>query len=225
MNPSSTTLSDAEIEIVRQANILYFQRGGYQTGSWMGYPSAKCPMDMWAYQELMHREQTDLLIETGTYKGGSALYFAQLFDAMGRGQVITIDIKQRQNLPQHPRIRYLTGSSVTRAILEQVREIACQARSRMVILDSRHEMPFKFFEMKLYAEFVTPGNYLIAEDTSFDHYPAWPEFGPGPAAAVHKFLSETPEFEADPEPEKHLLSFSPGAFLRRRAAAFAGAAG
>jgi cephalosporin hydroxylase len=57
---------------------------------------------------------------------------------------------------------------------------------------------------------------MIAEDTCFDAYPAFPEYGPGPAAAVKKFLAEDSDFEADRSLERHLISFVPGGFLRRK---------
>ncbi len=69
-------ISDADAdEILRLANIIYFQSKAYERTNWMGVPAAKCPMDMWIYQELMFALKTDLLIETGTLSGGSALFF------------------------------------------------------------------------------------------------------------------------------------------------------
>nr|WP_169843832.1 CmcI family methyltransferase [Halioglobus japonicus] len=56
-------------EIMRLANIIYFRSQVYEHTEWMGYKAAKCPMDMWVYQELMHKLQTDLLVETGTLQG------------------------------------------------------------------------------------------------------------------------------------------------------------
>jgi cephalosporin hydroxylase len=106
-------------EILRLANIIYFRSQVFDRTEWMGYRAAKCPMDMWIYQELMHKLGTDLLIETGTLLGGSALFFAHMFDLMGRGKVISVDIEIRDNLPQHPRIEYVEGSSVATGLRSQ----------------------------------------------------------------------------------------------------------
>ena len=109
IDKNNISASDAQ-EIIRLANIIYFRQQAYEKTHWMGAPAAKCPMDMWMYQELIHAMKTDLLIETGTLFGGSALFFAHLFDVIGHGKVISIDIDLKDRLPQHPRIEYLQGS-------------------------------------------------------------------------------------------------------------------
>lgn len=203
-------------EIMRLANILYFRSQVFEHTEWMGVKAAKCPMDMWVYQEMMHKLQTDLLVETGTLLGGSALFFAQMFELMGRGKVISIDIELRDDLPRHPRIEYIKGSSIGADVLEQVAAACEPANSVMVLLDSDHKAPYKHEEMRLYSKFVTPGSYMIAEDTCFDAFPAFPEYGPGPAAAVQKFMAGNTEFEVDRCLERHLITFVPGGFLRRK---------
>lgn len=203
-------------EVVRLANILYFRSQVFNRTEWLGHKAAKCPMDMWVYQELIHALDTDLLIETGTWTGGSALFFAHLFELRGRGKVITVDVQEQPGRPEHPRIEYLDGSSVDPAVLERMAAAAEAAQSVMVILDADHKADYKLAEMRAYAGLVTPGSYLIAEDSCFDHWPAWPEFGPGPAKAVQQFLDEDDRFEIDRGQERHLLTFSPLAFLKRK---------
>lgn len=205
-------------EVTRRANILYFRSGVFEHTEWMGVKAAKCPMDMWVLQELMVRLQTDLVIETGTWLGGSALYFAHVLDLIGHGQVVTVDVQPQPDLPQHPRIEYLVGSSVDADILEQIGKRAENARSVLVILDSDHKADHKLKELNAYAPFVTPESYLVAEDSCFDFFPAWPEFGPGPAHAVREFLRTDARFEVDRRQERHMITFSPAAFLKRRPA-------
>jgi cephalosporin hydroxylase len=203
-------------EILRLANIIYFKQKAYESTEWMGIPAAKCPMDMWSYQELIFREKTDLLIETGTLHGGSALYFAHLFDIIGKGKVVSIDIENNNNRPQHHRIEYITGSSIDKSVLKKVGGHAADASSVMVILDSDHKADYKIKEISAYKDFVTQNNYLVAEDSCFDYYPSWPEFGPGPATAVRDFLNQNSEFEVDRFPEQHLFTFAPMAFLKKK---------
>ena len=203
-------------EIFRLANILYFKYGSYEKTKWMGLQAAKCPMDMWVYQELMHKMNTDLLIETGTLMGGSALFFAHMFDILGHGKVVTVDLVKQENLPKHPRIHYINGSSTDQLVLNKIRGFSDQANSTMVILDSDHKADYKLKELNAYGEFVTAGNYMVAEDSAFDYYPAWPEYGPGPATAVRDFMKTTQEFEVDRQQEKHLITFAPMAFLQKK---------
>ena len=207
--------NDQADEILRLANIIYFRKQAYERTHWMGVPAAKCPMDMWMYQELIYALKTDLLIETGTLRGGSALFFAQLFDLIGQGEVLSIDINTPPSLPNHPRIKYLQGSSTDEDILNQVANYANQAKSVTVILDSDHTADYKLKELNAYSQFVTRGNYIVAEDSCFDYYPAWPEYGPGPTAAIKPFIAENKQFKVDRFPELHLITFSPMAFLKR----------
>ena len=121
-----------------QLNVAYFRSGVFNHTYWMGVKAAKCPTDMWVYQELMAGLKTDLLIETGTWHGGSALFFAQVMDLMDRGKVITVDIEEQPNRPQHPRINYITGSSTDPDVVESIAQASAKAQSRLVILDSDH---------------------------------------------------------------------------------------
>jgi len=214
IDKNNISAKDAE-EIIRLANIIYFRQRVYEKTYWMGKPTAKCPMDMWMYQELLYALKTDLLIETGTLFGGSALYFANLFDMLGHGKVISVDIELRNNLPQHPRIEYIEGSSIDAEILAIIQRQVEVSNSVTVLLDSDHKADYKLKELNAYADFVTKGNYLIAEDTCFDYYPSWPEYGPGPAHAVQSFLKQNNGFELDRKPEHHLISFAPMAFLKK----------
>jgi cephalosporin hydroxylase len=84
----------------------------------------------------------------------------------------------------------------------------------MVILDSDHHAPHVLEELRAYGPLVTPGHYLIVEDTILNHE-VRPQFGRGPAEAVEQFLSETDDFARDPKCEKFLMSFNPGGFLLR----------
>ena len=212
-------LSSAEAEIVRQFHDLYYRR--WQRGndtinlSYYGYPLLKCPLDLWIFQELLVRTRPDVVIETGTWHGGSALYLATVLDQIGHGRVITIDIEPKPNRPDHARIRYLTGSSIDRAIVEEVRESVGSDRA-MVILDGNHYASFVYDEIIAYGPFVHVGDYLIVEDTDVYRIPTAPEYGDGPMEAVTKFLSENEEFESDERCERFLMTLNPKGYLRRK---------
>jgi cephalosporin hydroxylase len=90
-----------------------------------GVPIQTCPLDLWIYQSILHEVRPDLIVECGTNKGGSAYYFGMLLDHIGSGNIVTIDIADiKAGLPTHPRVTYLVGSSVSDAIVEQVRAMA-----------------------------------------------------------------------------------------------------
>src|SRR2546430_9896744 len=46
-------------------------------------------------QEVIHQVRPDVLIETGVAHGGSLIFYASLFEVMGKGQVIGVDIEIR----------------------------------------------------------------------------------------------------------------------------------
>ena len=84
-----------------------FYHSDHQTraaNTWLGVPIVKCPLDLWIYQEIMCAVRPDVVVETGTYRGGSALFFASLFDLLGAGRVYTIDVAADPARPPHPRI-------------------------------------------------------------------------------------------------------------------------
>ena len=100
-------------------------RGSARHGS--GAQALKNPLDLWVYQEIVYETRPELIVETGTYRGGSALYLASLCDLMGHGEVVSIDVEpMRDDYPAHPRVTYLAGrSSTDPAVVEEVRDARC----------------------------------------------------------------------------------------------------
>jgi cephalosporin hydroxylase len=183
---------------------------------WMGVTTLKCPLDLWIYQEILYEVRPDLVVECGTYRGGSALFLASICDLLGHGEVVTIDVNSLPDRPSHPRLHYLTGSSTS---LEILRDVVTRAGtgSVLVILDSDHRRSHVLAELRLYRSIVTPGSYLIVEDTCVNGHPLLPDFGPGPMEAVDEFLREAAEYSSDMTREKLYLTFNPRGFLRRAA--------
>jgi cephalosporin hydroxylase len=204
--------------LVDQFHTLYYASGEQTWGNtfWLGYQVLKCPLDLWSYQEILHEVQPELIVETGTYLGGSALFLASICDLLGHGEVLTIDSERQANLPRHPRITYLNGSSTSRAILRQVRQRAAGKSPILVILDSGHGRDHVLAELRAYAPLVTPGSYVVVEDTNLNGHPVEGQHGPGPAEAVAEFLARNDAFLQDESREKLLLTFNPGGYLKKR---------
>lgn len=183
---------------------------------WLGTPILKSPTDLWIYQEILAETRPDVLVETGTRFGGSALYFAHLFDRVGHGEVISVDLAPEPGgSPLHPRITYLTGSSLAPEVLAHI-EAAIQGKTVMVSLDSDHSARHVLAELRAYGRYVTPGHYLVCEDSHVNGHPVLRDYGPGPHEALATFLRETDAFEVDANRERFLLTFNPGGWLRRR---------
>jgi len=214
--------------ITDQFHRLFYYRKAWKKTYWLGQQVLKNPFDLWVYQDIIFKIQPDIIIECGTYKGGSAFYMASLLDIIGKGNIITIDIFTEDKIltdfgeevkrPSHDRIKYLIGSSLSEEILNEVKNSIDSESTVMVILDSNHTMEHVLQEMNCYSKFVTKDSYMIVEDSNLYGHPVRPEryrFGKGPYEAIKKFLSQNNEFISDLECEKYFLCFNPSGYLKR----------
>lgn len=195
------------------AHYFYYRDEVWTENTWMGHKLMKLPFDLWTYQEIIYRTKPDIIVETGTFEGGSAQYFAGLFDLMGAGKVITVDIDARAQPPHH-RIEYLSGSSTAPEIFADVKSMIPADARVMVVLDSDHSEKHVREELALYAALVTPGCYLVVEDTNVNGHPVSRSHGPGPMEAVRAFMPDD-RFATDAKCERHGFSFYPSGWLVR----------
>ncbi len=189
-----------------------------------GVPIIKNPLDLWMMQQIFYEVRPDFVIETGTWKGGSALYWAHTLNGLGltHSRVLTVDVNdQTAEASTHDLwkqyVEFFVGSSTDPAIVDKIRKQVAGG-TVLVTLDSDHSRDHVLEELRLYAPMVTPGSYLVVEDTHLDGIPTHPEQGPGPMAAVRAFLAEggSKDFEQDFTREALVMTFNPGGWLRRK---------
>ena len=185
---------------------------------WLGTRTLKCPLDLWVYQEILFEKRPDLIIELGTNRGGTTSYLAAICDLIDAGRIVTVDLHEREGRPPHPRVTYLNGNSVGPEVLAQVAEAVRPQDTVMAILDSNHAQSHVAKELSRYAPLVTPGQYLIVEDTDLNGHPVREDFGPGPMEAVEEFLATDlgRDFAPDKEREKFLMTLNPSGYLLRQ---------
>jgi hypothetical protein len=107
----------------------------------------KNPLDLWMLQQIAYEVRPDFVIETGTWYGGSALYWAHTLNGMGleNVRVLTVDIQDLTNhgASSNPLwkkyVEFFQGSStdpkIVSAIAQRVKD------SRVIVnLDSDHSM-------------------------------------------------------------------------------------
>lgn len=193
----------------------YSRKTTWNSTSWLGLPISKCPLDLWTYQEIIFEVQPDVIIETGTGSGGSTLFFASLCELTNKGKVISIELGDMSDKPQHKRITYLLGSSTSKEILQQVQQLISDDKKVLVNLDSEHTKKHVLEELKLYSKLVTVGSYIIVEDTNIGGHPVKPDYYPGPMEAVKEFLKTNSDFIIDKNREKFYLTFNPNGYLKR----------
>jgi len=201
---------------------------------WMGVPIIQMPADIMATQEVIWATKPDIIIETGVARGGSVLFMASLFEAMGNGKVIGVDIDirahNRDAIESHPmskRITLIEGGSVDDNTLDAVRANIPDGARVMVVLDSDHSRDHVLAECRAYGPLVSEGCYLVVADTVVGHMDEetapkkrskiWYR-GNEPLSALNDYLEEATEFEVDPVLNgKLVISSSPGGYLRRKA--------
>jgi cephalosporin hydroxylase len=187
----------------------------FRKTSWLGRSVKRAPTDLFAYQEIISRVRPDWIIETGTQDGGRALYLATICDLLDHGRVLSIDVKQSPDLPDHPRITYSEGVPQEEATVEGVRARFDGPPRAVVLLGSQPASNLRIeAEFAAYREFVPLGSYVIVEHTMYNAHPVWPGHGPGPWEAVRRILANNIDFAIDPTLERHGLTFNPEGYLK-----------
>lgn len=185
---------------------------------WLGVPIAQNPLDLMTLQEIVWDLRPALIVETGTWHGGEALFLGCLCSLIDRGAVISIDVGQGEKTFDHPRVTFLTGSSVDPAIVATVRARAEAADGPvLVILDADHDPAQVAAELEAYAPLVTVGSYCIVQDTNTGGRPVESLAAPhgGPWVAVERWLAAHPEWESDVLCEHQIFTCHPGGWLKR----------
>jgi cephalosporin hydroxylase len=203
--------------------------------TWMGRPMIQLSDDMVRIQEVIYRVRPDVLIETGVAHGGSLVFYASLFKAMGKGRVIGIDVEirphNRQAIEAHelkPYITLIEGSSVDPKIVGEARGMVKKGETVLVVLDSNHSKAHVAAELAAYSGLVTPDSYIVATDGVMQLVhdapggkPEWTEDNPTTAAAEFarqhpEFSLEEPKFPFNEGQVTERITHWPGAYLRRK---------
>jgi cephalosporin hydroxylase len=61
-----------EGEIMRRAHCIFYGSGTWSNAYWLGEQATKNPLDLWVYQEILTETRPEIVVETGTFRGGSA---------------------------------------------------------------------------------------------------------------------------------------------------------
>jgi len=239
----ASTTGHTDPDIVRSFNHYYLAGPGADERilgpRFLGVQTIQTPADLWMLQEILAEVRPDLVIETGTHKGGGSLFFALVLEQVNpEGKVVTIDINPQldataEQLPEpmrgqvkalaQRRIEVIRANSVDKGV---VQSLAARAKGKTVLvtLDSCHAVEHVERELQLYAPLVSKGSYLVVQDTRHDDDPAFVKkwcgcdgyhrVG-GAGLAVDEFLRGNSDFQADRTRERFLLTWYPRGYLRR----------
>jgi cephalosporin hydroxylase len=204
------------------------------TFSWMGRPVIQLPEDMLRIQEVIYQVKPDVIIETGIAHGGSLIYYASLFKAMGKGRVVGVDIEirphNRKAIEEHELFSYLTlieGSAVADEVVSQVQAQIKPGETVLVILDSNHTYAHVSEELRLYSPMVSLGSYIVSTDGVMRDLtdvprgnPGWGTDNPSQAALDFaqdnsQFLLEQPAWPFNESSLSQNITHWPNAWLKR----------
>jgi cephalosporin hydroxylase len=178
--------------------LLNLQRGilGY---SYKGIDCFKCPFDLALYQRLIWNLKPRTIIEIGTWKGGSALWFADLMETYGiDGHLHGLDILEPPPL-KNPRITFHRGDVMQLKNIFPLRWLETLPRPFLVIDDCGHFAEMTTAVLDHFAPVMRSGEYIIVEDAIGYEMLVDEQYNGGPRAALKSFLARTDRFSVDHE--------------------------
>ncbi|MCX7861687.1 MAG: cephalosporin hydroxylase family protein [Bacteroidales bacterium] len=152
------------------------------------------PFDYLLYQMLIFDVKPDLIIEIGSYNGGSALYFSDLLDLIGKGEVHTIDIKDNiaPLVKQKKNIKFFFNGyeNYDLSLTKEFNKI-------LVIDDGSHKYEDVKNVLMKFAPIVSISSYIVIEDGIISHLKLSKHYNEGPLKAIDEFLKENKGFIID----------------------------
>lgn len=194
---------------------------------WLGVPVIQTPEDLILMQELVFKTQPDFIVECGIAHGGGLIFYASLFELLGKGMVIGVDVEirkyNRMVIESHPlakKIKLIEGDSVSKQILERIKKIIPQGSKVIICLDSDHTKAHVLKELELYKDLIIPGYYFVVFDTIASELAklgvaSEKYLNNGPKEAVEVFLRKNDNFKIDKTFNKLYISDSPNGYLKR----------
>jgi cephalosporin hydroxylase len=202
--------------------------------TWLGRPIIQLPDDMFRVQDVLYRLKPDVIIETGVAHGGSLIFYASLCKAMGRGRIIGVDVEIRPHnraaIEAHELFAYITlieGSSISPAVVDEVRGEIKPGETVFAMLDSNHTKQHVLDELRAYAPMVSQGSYIVVADGIMEDVVGAPRTKPdwswnNPKAAAIEFVAQDPRFVIEEPPfsfnegvVRDRVTYWPSAYVKR----------
>jgi cephalosporin hydroxylase len=180
-------------------------------------PCVKCPFDYVLYQMIIMSVKPDLIIEIGTYKGGSALYYSDLLNLLGGlREVHTIDIESNINsdlVKNNKSIKLFTEGFQNYDV-----SLISNFSNIMIIDDGSHTYNDVIDSLNKFSKYVPKGSYFIVEDGVITNLGLDQSFNGGPTRAIEEFITNDSSFSIDRNYCDFFgtnATFNPNGFLRK----------
>lgn len=168
---------------------------GIQAGTlatrWRGRALLKSPFDLALYMQTIDRMRPGAVIEIGTHEGGSAVWLADMMQAVGLAPcVASVDIAACDLVDS--RVRLLRGDALDLATVLTPTVLAALPRPWLVIEDSAHRFETTLAVLRFFDAHLRPGERIVVEDgvVAYLPEPVYRTLEDGPGRALRAFLGE-----------------------------------
>jgi cephalosporin hydroxylase len=199
-------------------DLLESLQRGTMNYSYKGVPMLKDPFDLALYQLILWQQKPRTIIEIGSYKGGSAVWFADQTRAMQLDtRIFSLDIIAVEGV-EDERVTFKTSPDLAQAM--PLDWLAALPRPLLVIEDFAHTCEHTLLVLRHFAEVMQGGEYLIIEDGIASNIGLDVKHGlnGGPSRALETFLMERSDFQVDEEMcdyYGHNVTYNVNGYLRK----------
>ena len=179
----------------------------------LGITTMKSVSDMWNYQEIISDTKPGIIVEFGSFAGGSALYFNLIGRAVNPGiKVLSVDIDHSLLDPRvkdYPEIEFLESSSTDAGVALRIAALRRENPGpAFFILDSDHRKKHVLSELISLREVLQHGDYVIVEDSNINGHPVARNWGAGPFEAMEEYFRRYPDDYSRDTQREHRFAFT-----------------
>lgn len=187
--PSSEPRADGEpalpstvrADLGESVGAYWRRRLAQHTGDWYaGLRLQKFPEDLRVYEHLLWESSPDAVIELGTHRGGSTLWFRDRLSTLARYRPGLAPLVVAVGLDTAPAregvalrdpayadtIAFVDGDVLDPDLPQRVAHLLPAGARCLVVEDSAHAYATTMAALRGFSRFVAPGGYLVAEDGS-----------------------------------------------------------
>lgn len=208
-------------------DVLFEDRQLFAKQRWRGMAIQQDPNDAFVIQDFLWTERPDTMIEFGTHRGGSAVFYAEVMTAYNpNAHIITIDVtdwvsaqKDDSALPASSSpywgstIRPIIGPPTSDSVRRRVADLLAEFNSTNVFVmeDSYHIFEEVLGNLLAYHRLVRPCGWILVQDTRLTRM-----YGHGgPIKAARTFMAQHPQFKVNRQWEYLLYTQHPQGWLQR----------
>jgi len=220
---------DGYSEVSRAWNMSAWNRMEFDKATWMGLTTKQLLPDIYLIQEVVSKARPEIILETGTGRGGTTLLLASLLFFLEGKKLITIDLKvsdeTRRGISRFPSlasmINFVEGSSIEQDTVARAKSLVDVGSHVLLIFDAGHTRHHVLQELRMYSDLLQEGDYIIVCDTNMSYLSTTPRGVPqwttnSPSNAIEEFLRENDNFEIDRSHEHWEITSFPDGILRHK---------